>query len=60
MRDLEEVARLKMNQTLYCFDWQNSDLEIWGHQGGLDFAQIDVMAIPCHMQVTLEFGQFDI
>ena len=35
-------------------------IQIWGEKGSLDFAQMDVMAIPCHMKVTLDQGKFDI
>ena len=56
----KEVELLKQSDALFCFDWRSMPIQIWGEKGSLDFAQFDVMAIPCHMKVTLDQGQFEI
>ena len=56
--DNAEKARLeafKQNQGLYCIDWTDETINIYGTKSSGNSAQIDVKILPCHIS-TLYFG----
>ena len=44
---------MKQDGGLFCLDWEAAQIELWGEKGSLDFSQLDVMAIPCHLRYEL-------
>ena len=37
------------NKDLYCIDFEKAKLGLWGDVGSGTYANIDLMAVPCHM-----------
>ena len=34
---------------LYCVDWEQTKLGLWGSAASGTYSNIDIMAVPCHM-----------
>lgn len=44
---------LRKNDNIYCIDWTNEALQLYGSEAKGDFSALDVAVIPCHMKETL-------
>jgi len=45
---------------LFCIDWDNSGVELFGAESTGNFALVEVVAVPCNMKLTQDlFGGFE-
>ena len=51
-RSIGSVDRLKKGGGLFCLDWENLDLDIYGVSGDGRFSNIGFLAVPCHVKET--------
>ena len=60
--DQSEQGRLKyflQHDALYCIDWTDETIELWGTEKSGSFASADIMVVPCHFKETAIGGKVD-
>ena len=51
-RSVNSLERLKKGGGLFCLDWDELDLDIFGVSGDGRHASLAVLALPCHVRET--------
>eukprot|EP00353_Schmidingerella_taraikaensis_P010908 CAMPEP_0185574734 /NCGR_PEP_ID=MMETSP0434-20130131/6118_1 /TAXON_ID=626734 ORGANISM="Favella taraikaensis, Strain Fe Narragansett Bay" /NCGR_SAMPLE_ID=MMETSP0434 /ASSEMBLY_ACC=CAM_ASM_000379 /LENGTH=131 /DNA_ID=CAMNT_0028191391 /DNA_START=210 /DNA_END=605 /DNA_ORIENTATION=+ len=49
-----DVMNKRIDQQLFCTDWENSGVDIYGLEATGNFAAVDIMAAPCNLKLTQE------
>ena len=49
VKSINRFTQFKENGGLYCIDWEEADIAVWGSRSSGNFGALDIMAVPCHM-----------
>ena len=47
--------KTRAGQQLYCLDWDQADVALFGNESTQNYAFFEIAAVPCNLKLTLPF-----